>query len=80
MGNETCREKITRRSRLGRAEKTDLTKIWHQDMSIDIKTDDIKTVTKLPLKDLRETTRDREKWRMKIITITKCRRRIDGTR
>ena len=39
-----------------------------------------KTVTKLSLKDLLEVTRDREKWRTKIMTITKRRRRLDGTR
>eukprot|EP00795_Rhopilema_esculentum_P015028 gene15028-6188_t len=43
--------------------------------------DDIKTVTKLSLKDLREATRDREKWRMKIMIIKPAdRRRLDGIR
>eukprot|EP00795_Rhopilema_esculentum_P006234 gene6234-biopygen7885 len=42
--------------------------------------DDIKTATKLLLKDLWEVTKDRDKWRAKVMTITKSRRRLDRTR
>eukprot|EP00795_Rhopilema_esculentum_P001585 gene1585-16038_t len=42
--------------------------------------DDIKMVIKLLLTDLWEATKNRDKRKTKIMTITKSRRRLDGTR